>query len=85
MAKYLCKEGHMHRSTEAADHCFYCRKANIKIIEEKIRMEPHWSNRIWDMYVDHYYAKIKDIPADHWTIIASKRHHGNRDGKWRGL
>ena len=50
-------------------------------------MNPCWSIRIWDMYVDAYYAKIKfdgEPDSMHWTIIASKR-YWSKDGKWYGL
>ena len=49
-------------------------------------MEPNWSNRIWDSWIDAYYAKHKLDPDDnlHWTLIASKRYWA-KDGKWYGL
>lgn len=50
-------------------------------------MYPFWSMRVWDMYVDAYYAKIKvdfEKETHHWTMIISKRFWRN-DGKWYGL
>lgn len=55
-------------------------------------MKPFWSDRIWDMYVDAFYAKIKldekqiygtDTTPAHWSIIASRRFWLD-DNKWRG-
>ena len=40
-------------------------------------MEPFWSNRMWDAYVDAYYAKFRvdfDSNTTHWAVIASKRY-----------
>lgn len=52
-------------------------------------MHPQWSLRIWDMYIDAYYAKFKYLvvkskgekPA--WVKYASKR-FWSTDGKWYG-
>lgn len=34
MPKYLCSEGHIHKSQEAATNCHWCKKRKIKNREE---------------------------------------------------
>lgn len=61
-------------------------------------MEIFWSNRIWDLFIDSFYAKNRldwedlfhektingtTLMCCHWTIIASRRFL-NPDGKWYG-
>ncbi|MCK5616188.1 hypothetical protein KAR91_80735 [Candidatus Pacearchaeota archaeon] len=48
-------------------------------------MQAFWSIRIWDKYIDAYYASTV-LPDDsfHWSRIASRRFF-SKDGRWRGL